>query len=280
MIASDLHLEQPAFSSFTSFQSFLHEHGSAWPAKVQRALRLMALHGIRDPLSDAPVPSEAIRVEGSNYRETVEVEGLLSRHRAVLLIFRQAIEAGDLPPLDRLRLYAPEALSPFARLLEQGLPGFIGSECLLDPAHPLRRSVRHEDLCDLSLPSGSLDAVICNEVFEHLYDLPAALDHLARVLRPDGLLLATFPFAYDREASILKAEHRLNGPPHLLTEPEIHGDPLDPAGSLVYRIPGWDILEHCRQAGFQRAEMLWIEAPSYGILGQEIPAVFVLRARR
>jgi SAM-dependent methyltransferase len=52
----------------------------------------------------------------------------------------------------------------------------------------------------LGLPDADFDAVVCAEVLEHLDDDAAALAELARVLRPEGLLIVTVPanpFRYD-----------------------------------------------------------------------------------
>jgi SAM-dependent methyltransferase len=116
---------------------------------------------------------------------------------------------------------------------------------------------------------------------------PAALAEIARILRPDGYLISTFPFAYNSRHAIVKARHRPGSQPgrasetDLLTEAEYHGDPVHPErGSLVYQIPGWDILDQARRAGLSDPLIHWIASPSYGIVGQELPAVMVLVARR
>jgi ubiquinone/menaquinone biosynthesis C-methylase UbiE len=50
------------------------------------------------------------------------------------------------------------------------------------------------DICDIPVPNGSFDAVLCAEVLEHLPDPQRALGELSRVLRPGGRLLLTAPF--------------------------------------------------------------------------------------
>jgi SAM-dependent methyltransferase len=161
------------------------------------------------------------------------------------------------------------------------IPNTISSEYLPDQENPYSGRAIHQDLCSLTLPDASRDLVICNELFEHLYDLPAGLGHMARVLVAGGKLVGTFPFAYNRETTITKAVHRPDGEPELLTEIELHGDPVNPeGGSLVFQIPGWDLLDRCRSAGFSKALIHWIAAPSYGVVGADTPAVLVLEATR
>jgi hypothetical protein len=98
--------------------------------------------------------------------------------------------------------------------------------------------------------------------------------------------VAVCPLAYGQVAAIVKTRHRPGATPgmadqaELLAEPKYHGNPVNPeAGSLVYQIPGWDLLDQARAAGLQDPCFQWIAAPSYGVVGQEIPAVIVMVAR-
>ena len=94
-----------------------------------------------------------------------------------------------------------------------------------------------------------------------------------------------FPFAYGCYETIVKARHRPGATPgvaaeaELLTEAEFHGNPVAPEqGSLVYQIPACDLLDQARAAGLNDPAIHWIAAPSYGVVGNEIPAVMVLLA--
>ena len=283
--AAVVHLKTERFDDFGTFQAFIHANHHRWAGEVQQALRLIALNGILDPIGHTRLPASALRLDGENYRETLEHQGCLARHRAILLCLQELMASGQLPPQDELDLYCPEAVTPFAQLLAQLFPRAMGSEYLPDLADPQRQVVPHQDLCALTLPDACVDVVLCNEMFEHLYDLPAGLAEIARILRPGGRLIATCPLAYDRYDSIIKARHRPGARPgvaaeaELLMEPEFHGNPVAPEqGSLVYQIPGWDLLDQARAAGLTDVHLLWIAAPSYGVLGQEIPAVIVLVA--
>jgi SAM-dependent methyltransferase len=280
-------VEHRIFADFPAFQAHMQATLPQWSAQVQQALRLIALHGILDPISRTPVPASALSLTGTNYRETLIHNGCLSRHRAVLLVLQELLAAGLIPPADPLDLYCPEAITSFAALLRQLFPHVLGSEFLPDPADPHRQHVPHQDLCALTLGDACVDVVLSNELFEHLYNLPAALAEIARILRPGGFLVSTCPFAYNRPDTIVKARHRPGANPgvaaeaELLMEAEFHGDPVHPEqGSLVYQIPGWDLLDQARSAGLSDAAIHWIAAPSYGVLGQELPAVLVLVARR
>jgi len=49
---------------------------------------------------------------------------------------------------------------------------------------------------DMPFSSAAFDVIFCTEVLEHIPDPAAALRELARVLKPAGALVCTFPFMY------------------------------------------------------------------------------------
>lgn len=279
------HVEQRVFRAFGAFKAHMREQLPRWPEQVQQALRLMALNGIVTPIEQRHVPAEALRVADGNFRETLEWEGCLSRHRAVLLVVQELLAHGGLPPREQLDLYCPEADTPFVTQLRTLFPRLICSayrpEAAATPAAP-ENPVQHQDLCALTLSEASLDLVICNELFEHLHDLPAALSGIARVLRPGGHLVATCRFAYGRARNLVPDEALCDA----ITTLDPGGEERQEAamtpttGERVHQIPGWELLEQAEAAGLQDAAMHWIAAPSYGVVGQEIPAVMVMVARR
>ncbi len=50
------------------------------------------------------------------------------------------------------------------------------------------------DITAIPLPDGSVDAIMCTEVLEHVPDPVAALKEFSRLLKPGGFLLVTAPF--------------------------------------------------------------------------------------
>lgn len=261
------HVEQLVFHDFAGFSAHLRAQLPHWPAQVQQALRLIALNGIVDPIEQQRIPATAVQRAHDNHRETLESGGCLSRHRAVLLVVQELLAQGCLPPREQLDVYCPEAGSPFAARLEALFPRLVCSTYGPDRVDAQDAAVMHQDLCALTLADACMDLVICNELFEHLADLPAALAGVARVLRPNGALVATCRFAYDRAHSLVNDEVQ-------------QGDMAASPAERVHQIPGWDLLEQARAAGLSAPAMHWIAAPSYGVVGQEIPAVMVMVARR
>jgi hypothetical protein len=64
-------------------------------------------------------------------------------------------------------------------------------------------------------------------------------------------------------------------------EAEFHGDPVRPqAGSLVYRIPAWDVPEQLEAAGFSDTRLHHVASWKHGVLGSDLPGVLVIEAQR
>ncbi|MCP4036966.1 MAG: class I SAM-dependent methyltransferase [bacterium] len=247
------------------------------PASTHAIVAHASKHGIESAHLGV-VAADEVRVTGSNYRENFHARGLNARQRAVLECLTQRL--GDADP-SALRIYAPEAVTPFARHMAECFPGFEGSEYL---PHPLQRrrfpDVAHQDLTALDLTDACFDAVVCNEVFEHLADLDTALAEIARVTRHDGWLVSTFPFAYERGESLVKAA-RDGDAIRFVETPEYHEDPVSgERGALVFEIPGWDIIGRVEAAGFTAAEMVFCSSARRGLCARDLAGVFVLCARR
>jgi hypothetical protein len=269
------------FRRLEEFRPYLQQEHPRWAEAVQQALLRVAVAGIRDPLTDAPIPPSELEVAHANLRETLSHQGVISRQRAVLLVLRQLIEQGELPAWGELRCYLSEAVTPFAQRLTREIPRLRCSEYLPEPDHWLRGQVPHRDLRRIGLPPATFHAVICNEVLEHVEELVQALKGMGEVLTLGGHLIATVPFLYGQQEHLVKAIWRGEElEPEVIGEPDYHGNPVDGAGSLVYRYPGWQLLDDLREAGFRDAAIHAISSTAYGVLGEELPVVFVLVARR
>ncbi|HEX2585406.1 MAG TPA: class I SAM-dependent methyltransferase [Steroidobacteraceae bacterium] len=53
-----------------------------------------------------------------------------------------------------------------------------------------------DDITHSALPSDFFDLILCTEVIEHIADSPAALQNIARILKPDGVLVLSTPQRY------------------------------------------------------------------------------------
>jgi hypothetical protein len=275
-----LHDMRQSYASFGDFQPHL-------PALLQQGALLedvvsvtRAL-GILEPFTDEHILPEAIQIQGPNYRESIIANGLLSRNRAMLLVLEQIYSS--LHKLALENIYLVESLTGFSLWLRRHLGGerLFCSE-YLENAEQSFSDIPHQDLCALSFANASFELMLCNELFEHVQDLELAFREIARVLRPGGRLLATCPMAFGQKEAIVKVRHNLQtGEAEQLMEPEFHGDPIRPrAGSLVYRIPAWDVLEQLQAAGFLETCIHHVASWKYGVLGSDLPGVLVIEALR
>lgn len=271
------------FRSLGEWQIWASTHGYIFSQDhAQGLLRHIREHGFVEPLTKTARRPGDILVSGDNYRDTIRSGALTSRHRAVLFEWQRIASNGQ-PQLNSrgCKVYAPEGLTEFALFLRGLFPKFIGSEyAQTGEERQLLFPIPSEDLQALSFPTGVFDLVISNEVFEHLPDLDRALREIARVLNSSGALIATFPFLFKRERGIVKARLAGDRLEHL-TEPEYHGNPLRPEeGSLVFELPGWDILERARAAGFGDAYISFIASARHGVLAKDVGGVLVFVARK
>lgn len=275
-----LHDSSWSYTDFATFQpqlpGLLH-HGS----QLEDVIQVTRALGILEPLTGEHIPPEAIQIQGPNYRESLIANGLLSRNRALLRVLERTY--GSLEELAQRDIYLVEALTGFALWMRRQLGDgrLICSEFLENAEHAFA-DVSHQDLCALSFSDASFDLVICNELFEHVRDLDQAFREIARVLRPGGRLVGTCPLAFGQRESIVKATHNAStGEDRVLGEAEYHGDPLRPkGGSLVYRIPAWEVLEQLQAAGFSEAQIHHETAWKHGVMGSDLPGVLVIDTQR
>ena len=273
-----LHNRHRVFNSFSEFQPKLLTLLKESQALPECAVMIGQL-GIIEPLTHHYFPPEQIQITGSNYRESIMAGGCLSRNRAQMLTLEKLY--GSLQSLQAQRIYIAEAVSGFAMWSERHFRQVITSEYLVGAHNFVTSGIRHEDICKLSFANASFDLAICNELFEHVQDINTALKELRRILRPGARLLATFPMAFGQQESITKATwDKTTESTQYFQAPDYHGDPLRPdIGSLVYRIPGWQVLEEAKSAGFSKACVHAFCSWKYGILGVDIADVLVMEAQ-
>jgi len=227
--------------------------------------------GAREPLTGLAIPPRKIEAM-DNLREGMVYQSINSRMRAVMLCIQQAL-ANQNRYISKI--YATEAITPFALRMRSLFPKFIGSE------YAETKTQREdlfpipcEDLLRLTLPTNTFDLVTTNEVLEHVPSVDGALGEIYRVLKPGGWHIGTIPFAYGQNESVVKAKLE-KGKVRLLTEPEYHGNPVDKRGSLVFEIPGWDILDRARAIGFKEALVKYVISTEYACLSNGAGGIFV-----
>jgi len=135
------------------------------------------------------------------------------------------------------------------------------------------------DLENLSnIDDASVDVVASDAVFEHLRDLPKVLGEFQRILRPRGIVYATFGplwFGYSGD-HVSGYDHVLHGFNHLLLDPISYQAYLARMGefnhsehdgrtwiseNLFSRLRPVEYLENLRQAGFERLHVQAVVDP-------------------
>lgn len=185
-----------------------------------------------------------------NWRERLVCPrcGMNNRQRLMCVLIRQQLEGRQ-----GSRIYLMEQVTPIFQWARENLPDheLTGSEYLRGDLESgsVVDGIRHEDAQALSFESGSLDLIVSNDVFEHVPDPAAAFAECARVLKPGGTMLATFPLDAERDQSQTRAR-MVEGRLEHLFPPIYHGNPMSPDGSLVFTVFGWEVIGTLKSCGF------------------------------
>lgn len=230
--------------------------------------------GFLDPFNGLIAPGD-YSLSSINYREEFTACGCSAKYRAVLLEMLEYVFVHGWCST----IFLAEDGTPFSEEMSRRFPYSLKATYLPDPS---RRQVlsylHHEDPMALSLPNASFDMYVS---LDSIVLSPSTVDVLRearRILRRGGTMIATMPFRYGEPNSEIRAEIHAGKLIHH-TDPLYFNDPLDLSGKrLVYSVPGWDILDQARAAGFRSAELIMRSSRNYAVLGCEVAAVFILKA--
>lgn len=271
-----------SFSSYTDWLDWKSANGSGCASFSQRALKAIKQSGFREPLTGIQRKPEEILINEEALRESISSNGLNSRKRALLLQIEANLRESGWPNVANLRILSADGISRIALILRGMFPYFWGAEYL--PNELDRKQffpMPHMDLQEIDMPSESFDMFVSGDVFEHIPDLDKALAEIHRVLKLGGTLVSSFPFHVERLKTEIRAEITPEGKTHHILPAEYHGNPVDPEnGTLVFSLPGWDILEKLRNLGFSNARMRMIASAEYGVLSNTAPGPLILVATR
>jgi len=263
------------FRNLDDFLNFLNRLNTL--EIIHTSIQGISANGISNPINNDRSSFDQIKLERENLRESILVNGVNSRHRAILLNLLNNV---NLDNSRNLVMHLAEGITDLALFMRGVFPKVICSE-FSDVPETINNlfPIPINDLLCMPYHNSVFDACLSCDVFEHLPDIDTALREYYRILKPNSVLLASFPMAYGQENSIEKA--RLSeGAVEYLMEPEFHGDPVNSNGVLVFTVPGWDILEKCRAAGFNDAYINFTSSEKFGILASDIPGVLTLVAKK
>lgn len=252
--------------SFEQFQALKSTIPQLFSADTEREIvQHTRRSGIATKFLGRIGPAE-VMVSGDEMRESMWCAGLNSRMRAMLDEIVNYGAIADISDAD-LKIYGHEAITKFALTLRGRYPKFIGSEfCRTQSQRDEIFPVPHGDICASDFPSGAFHLIVSGDVLEHVSDIDMALRESARILKPRGRMIATFPFAFDNPASERYASMQ-NGEIVFHTKPIYHSDPMNKGGGVVvFEIPGWDIVERGLAAGFSDVFMRIICDKTRGIV--------------
>lgn len=223
------------------------------------------MYGVESEFLGRVGPEHVGVIENEDAREGLLARGLNSRQRAMVDSLVQFLRERELAESEA-RIYGHEAITPLGQLLRSRFLRYLGSEfASSEEGKEALWPIPHCDVCALEFGDSTFDVIVSGDVLEHVPDLDAALSEAARVLRPGGRLIATFPFHWYCEETEVYAVIE-DGSIKKLLPPIYHGNPMDPdGGALVFQIPGWEIIERAKAAGFSKAAMTFICDQNKGI---------------
>jgi ubiquinone/menaquinone biosynthesis C-methylase UbiE len=201
--------------------------------------------------------------EGPNLREGMVccLCGLGNRLRLIYKAVEDHCQGPD--GLANKRIYIAERITRFYSRLARRIPNLVGSE-YLNPSlasgqiryhRRSRKKIMHQDLRHTSFPENTFDIVLHADVLEHVPQYLEVLREMHRILAPGGCTIFSVPFYHRQNHHNIRAILDDKGKIRHQRLPEIHGNPLDESGSLVFQTFGWSLLEDLRSAGFTIAQV-------------------------
>lgn len=153
--------------------------------------------------------------------------------------------------LDDVEIYEAGMQGPIHKSLST-LPRYVNSYFWENvPPGSIKNNVRCEDLTDLTFPGHSFDLIISLEVFEHIFDVTAAIEEIERVLKIGGIHVFSIPvrFPYPETTETL-ASVESSGLIIHHSKPRYHVAG-DQSKSLVVSEFGQDLIELHKECGLR-----------------------------
>ena len=166
--------------------------------------------------------------------------GSVPRERAV------ALSIGTAAPAWRsLRIHeSSPADRGTSRKLASECPAYTATQLFPDmPLGSIHNGVRNENLEQQTFADDSFDLVVTQDVMEHVFHPDLVCSEVARTLGPNGHYIFSVP-TYKEQVHTKQLAFESGGSVEILGEPMYHGNPVDPNGSLVTYLYGYDLAEN------------------------------------
>lgn len=147
-----------------------------------------------------------------------------------------------IPNHTKIRVLSTYLKDPWQIFVKSSNFQFSGFDNSIAFGSPLGDRATSQNIEALTFQDNSFDAVITEDVLEHVRDYSKAFREIRRVLAPGGKHIFTVPFMFDRD-TLIRVDVRGGEDIHLM-EPEYHGP------HLAYRTFGCDLLHELGEIGF------------------------------
>jgi SAM-dependent methyltransferase len=141
--------------------------------------------------------------------------------------------------------------------------------------HP-NAGYRSENLEDQTFPDKAFDLIVTQDVFEHIFDAPAAFMEIARTLRRGGAHIFTTPLVNKNKPSEKWASISDTGIVYH-HPPEYHDNPMSAEASLVTWHWGEDIVTHIKNASGLDTQVVALDDLNMGIRAEYIEVLLTTR---
>ena len=138
----------------------------------------------------------------------------------------------------------------------------------------MKDGFRCENLEQQTFADAEFDLVVTQDVFEHILNPRQAFSEIARTLKPGAAHVFTVPWYYWKPTLVRAVEE--NGAIQHLENPDYHGNPIDPNGSLVVTEWGWDFCDFIYKHSGMTTTVVRIQDKYRGIQAEFIE-VFISR---
>jgi SAM-dependent methyltransferase len=155
-----------------------------------------------------------------------------------------------------------------SKKLRESCPGYISSQYY--PYSPEKKIDKHLNinLEQQDFSNEEFDIFISLDVMEHVFDPKQVIKEIYRTLKSGGVAIMTFPIS-NSEAEAWKPRSVMkNGQVEHLLDPQFHGNPIDPNGSLVTIDYGYNIHKAIANFAPFNVEIIRFDRRDIGVVGE------------